>query len=336
MPSSEIATVLERTLARPAGAFRSALTEAIEEVRGLAASLDPESPELEDGGAECAAELGVFARDLIDCGRFGELFSDRREADPQARQRIQQALQALLEFNGSSELGRVEVSAGSNLHECVRSALERIGRVFGAARVAGLTRSGAYDPSIHDRLLAELPYARWSATERGIAPPLIVTGNGADLRAEGLAEFLDGRQKIVLLIREPAPAAPLARSISPATYVIQTNDPARLSEFAAFEGPGIAALVPDSAARFIHDPRAGATYADRLTIERLPGKADLKPLGGTSLAWQQDGLEHLRQLSACAGAHGADRSEATPPASPAAPIDRLAAWLVHHADLKDT
>jgi len=130
-----------------------------------------------------------------------------------------------------------------------------------------------------------------------MAPPLVVELDGSDLRAAALSEFLDGSQKIVLLVRGEAPPAALVRLVTPRTFVLQTSDVAELSRVAGFAGPGVAALVPESAARFVHDPARGAHLHQRITVLSLPKNRSCDRLGDLS-GFQQ--TEELGQLEALA------------------------------------
>jgi hypothetical protein len=119
--------------------------------------------------------------------------------------------------------------------------------------------------------------------------------NGADLRADALAEYLDGRQKLVLLVRGACTPAPLVRMVTPGIFVLQAAAETELAGLAAFDGPGVAALVPEPVARFAHDPLGDDTGGRRLTVTHLPAEASRTAVGGWSV-WQQ--REELAQLAA--------------------------------------
>ena len=185
-------------------------------------------------------------------------------------------------------------------------------------------------------VVGPLPFARWTRSERRLAPPLVVALEGGDLRAAALAEFLDGRQKIVLVVEGECAPAPLARLVAPGTFVLQTADAAGLDRFAAWEGPGIAALVPESAGRFVHDPAAGAASWDRLTIAHTPDKPPRRTVAGLSAAQQAEELEILRTLAARPAAIAPPAgAPAAAEAGTADPVDKLAAWLLSRVDLSD-
>jgi hypothetical protein len=166
----------------------------------------------------------------------------------------------------------------------------------------------------------------------------VVEIDGADLRAGELAEFLDGNMKIVLVVRGESSPAPLARLVTPSTFVLQTSDETGFERFAAFEGPAVAALVPESAARFMHDPAAGQGAGDRLDVIHLPEEMPKKTLGGMSVRQQIDELEQLKVLASCSGEPVATTDGAEPVAERMVsdhPVDQLAAWLLSQADLSD-
>ena len=168
-----------------------------------------------------------------------------------------------------------------------------------------------------------------------MAPPLVVNVDGCDLRAAGLAEFMDGLEKLVLVVRNESTPVPLVRLITPGTFVQQTVDPADLSMLASWNGPGVAGLVPESAARFIHDPGAGADAGARLRVSSLPEDRRRKPVGGVSVSQQS---EELLQLKSLAGQMGATQTaEPVVVGAPASsdPVDKLAAWLLSQANLKN-
>jgi hypothetical protein len=228
----------------------------------------------------------------------------------------------------------------------VEFALAEIGRAFGAARSFELARQGRLKDGDRDSYIGGFPFRRWNRAERQIAPPLVVELDGHDAQACGLAEFLVGRQKIVLVVRDECPPALLARLITPAMFVMQTHDVAELAEIALHDGPAIAALVPESAARFVHRPGKPAAW-ERLEVKHLPAAPPRMSIGRYSTFQQSEELELLRALAekpadkpveplaATNGAQaGTAAAAAAPPAAaPADPADRLAAWLLSQADL---
>ena len=356
---SMVARALE-ALAAPREAFDSALALTAEEIRGfLDSHVDPE----DDGPDRTAAELGHFASGLIDADRFASLVGRRQAVDVEALHDAELGWTGLLALRARGEdLHVVSVSTGGDLVGAAADSLAEAGRAFRLARSVRFVRNGkaANDTPSTD----PFPSRLWSGPERALAPPLVIHVDGADLRVSGLGDLLEGAQKLVLVVSDAAPPAPLARLIRPGLLVVQTTDADGLHGFADFEGPAIAALVPQGAAVFSHDPRRGDSYASRLVVESMPEAEAAGPLGS-------DDLEHLRELaglSALATSGGAEGTTAAPqnakvsgvdavpgadavpeaeavqlaaPGAPTAsaeqptgePADRLAAWLLEQAGL---
>ena len=111
----------------------------------------------------------------------------------------------------------------------------------------------------------------------------------------------------------------------------QATDVAGLKSVTKWDGPGIGAVVPDSAVRFVHDPNAGFDAAASLKIVHLPEGKRRKPMGGVSV-WQQ--AEELLQVQAL-GKAPEPAATAEEPEVPVNPADKLAAWLLTRADLDD-
>jgi hypothetical protein len=335
MPSdARVAQVVE-ALAERTGTFRSVLAKTIEQIRAL---LTVQHTGTNGHVARLGAELGSFADSRIDPNRFSSLFTPADTLNAVNVQRIERAYQTLSALmEQGDELFVVNVQDGRSLRDGVATALAQLGTAFGAARAVELTRAGRYRLADHAILFSMFPFEQWSAAERALAPPMVVHVQGADLHTAGLAEFLDGSQKVILVVRGDAPPAPLARLITPGTFVLQTADGGGLDRFAAWDGPGVAALLPESAARFLHDP-AGATIAERLTVEHVPDGQPRKALGGISAGQQAEDLRQLAALSqvatgapaTTAPAASAQASGAEPAADPAG---KLAAWLLDQADL---
>ncbi len=321
-----------KELAGPISSFRSALASAVEDVRGI---LSTWRSAQSDSGEQRRAELGCFAAGRIDVERFATLLAVEEAVDAATVARLEGIFDLLSDLADQKDgVVRVKVEPGAVLRDAVAAALGRIGRAFGAARVVGLSRSHRYEDSLHQRFLREYPYALWSSSERQIAPPLVVEVAGQDLRAEGLAEFLDGRQKIVLVAQGKCPPAPLARLVSPGVFVVQAAEPVALAAFAAYQGPGIAALVPESAALFTHDPQAGARSWDRLKVARLPQEDAVIRLEGLSASWQRECLRQLQEIATAPPAPAPAAAGAASNGPAGAQVERLAAWLLKRADLQ--
>jgi hypothetical protein len=205
-----------------------------------------------------AQELGGLALGPLDPVQFTALLDPEKQVDPLHLKRLEEAV-SIMEWDLAevSPVGLVEVDPGTGLRDTVADALAERGRAYGAVRTAALLRGGSYSDARDERLLGRLPFRDWRSLERELAPPLVVVVEGRDLdTASGLAEFLDGGQKVVLLVRGPCSPAPLARLMAPGILVAQAGDPEAFERLASFPGPGVAALVPEGAARFVHDPDA--------------------------------------------------------------------------------
>ncbi len=333
MPSeARVRQVLDAFKA-PLGAFRSTLVTTADEVR---AALRTRQSTWDGRVARVRAELGPLAVGRIDADRFATLVANHQEADPAALELLERALATLTELVARSEgLSVVEVPAGGSLYDAVGRVLAEIGRGFSVARAVHGVRAGRRRGGDEERSIGPLPFGGWTKAERRLVPPLVVAVQGSDLRAAALAEFLDGRQKIALVVEgECAPAA-LVRLVAPGTFVLQSADASGLDRLVAWDGPGIAALVPESAARFVHDPAAGAVSWERLTITHVPDKVPRRTVGGLSATQQAEELELLRSLAARPA--GAEAPAAAPAgiAATAEPADKLAAWLLSRVDLSD-
>ncbi len=331
MPSDERSERALEALAEDRDRFHTAVATAVDQVHTFLSS--HRSPE--NGRSDrVAAELGRFAATRVDPDRFAAVFVDSEALDAETLARVETAAE-VLEALGKDDPTHytATVPEGGDLRDTVVDALARSGRAFGAARVIDLARTGRYDGETHAPFLESFPSRMWNRAEREIAPPLVVEVDGADLRVGGLAEFLDGMQKIVLLVRGHAPPAALVRLITPGVCVMQTSDAAALDRLGAFRGPGIAAVVPESAARFVHDPAGGPTPARRLQIDSVPGEPPKKPIGRLTIFQQTQELEQLRALTAAAQEPVAEEGEAAAKPSAAMPGDKLAAWLLRQANL---
>lgn len=327
MPFDERVNLALEQLARPIGEFRSAIVGALSQGESFLVAQEPNDVSRR---ARASIELGRFAEGRIDASRFAELTADRVSISTGHLDRLRKAIDVLRDvLDRGVSLHVVDVPTGANLMPAVEGALARAGRAFGAVLAIDLLRGGAYKPEEHDSLLDHLAFRSWTRTERRFAPPLVVSVDGADLHIGGLADFLDGREKIVLVVRGDAPPAPLARLITPGTMVLQTADATGLDRVATSPGTAIAAIVPAACALFLHDPALGTDAWKRLTVWHMP-KAPAKPLGGMS-AWQM--AEDLRQLATiAAGPAAAPPTSASGPSGPDA-VDALARWLIGQSDL---
>ena len=271
--------------------YQSAIAQALHAIRDYLAARRHQS---DGGAAEAAAELGQFAAGRVDSRRFAALFTGTQILDGETAHRIDRCADVLQDLQ---ELGDVllvrGVTPGGDVRLAVDEYLAECGRAFGAVLMFQAVKSGVYRGGHHDSHLFTFPFARWNRGERLLAPPLIVEVDGADLRAESLAEYLDGRARLVFIVRGECPPAPLMRLITPGTMLVQDSDPAALDVLRDFDGPA-AAVISDKVARFVHDPRAGRTLKERLTVSYVPTDLPRHSIGGRS-AWQL--AEELAQLA---------------------------------------
>jgi hypothetical protein len=316
-------------LKQPIAEFRNTVEGALAQAETHLATLDTD-PDTQ--AARLHAELGVFADGRLDSGAFASLFAPRPGPLLQHQDRFRAALDTLRDvLERGVSLFVVKVPAGGSLARSVEDALSRIGRAFGAVLAVELMRGGAFNPEEHDHLLQHFAFRSWTRTERRFAPPLVVLVTGEDLHVGGLADFCDGRERIVLVVTGACPPASLVRLITPGTMVLQTEDGTALDLLALHDGPGIAAFVPPSAASFLHDPRAGREAWQRLSIWKS-AEPPKHAIGGFS-AWQM--AEDLRQLATLAAAPSQPALPTTAQgASGADSVDRLANWLLSQGDLK--
>jgi hypothetical protein len=308
--------------------YRSAVAATLEDVRGHLTLHGADAP---DRTAQLKTELGAFAADRIDVARLGSLLGGKAQLTPAMLERLERAATTLREIAARGDaLLHLNVAPGKDLTTVVRARFAEIGRAFGAARVAAARNSAAAMTREEEKLLAALPFREWTAAERRLAPPLVVSVQGADFHPAGLAEFLDGLQKIVLLVDGACAPAALVRLITPGVFVAQSQDETIYSQIATWPGAAIAALVPESCAQFVHDPSAGPELWQRVKV-RQPAADPKTRVSGLSSAQQ---IDELRQLEALAHQPAAPVVEGASAAA-ADPVDRLAAWLLRQADLAE-
>ncbi|MDH3495567.1 MAG: hypothetical protein OER21_02280 [Gemmatimonadota bacterium] len=330
MPSDERTAAILAALAAPRDAYRSALAATLDEVRVYR---DARREGAADRHMQLGASLGLVGVAHVDVDRLAAVLSVEAALEPAAQAVMPRALAVLesLAARGDDACALTLVP-GENLYEAVSRLFADLGRAIGAGRVVDLARSGRYRPADHDRWLEAFPFGQWSQAERRMAPPVVIELEGSDLRPAGLAEFLDGGAKIVLVVHGETSPAPLVRLITPRTFVAQTADVAVVQRLAAWDGPGIAGIFPAGGARFVHDPGVAGGIGARLTITEVPTLDGRRRAGPFSATQQQDELDQLKALQ---GAAAADLAVpvAPQPATPADPVDKLAAWLLQQADL---
>jgi hypothetical protein len=351
MPSESTIRQALDALSAPRERFRSAVAAAVDEV---GAFLEARRAPVNGRAARTAHELGPFASGRLDPNRFASFFGESGTMDPLALARVERAhetLRATVERGDDAFVLRA--APGADLRSEVDQALAGLGRAFGAARAVEMARLGRLPTDEHEGYLDGFAFRRWNRAERQIAPPLVVEVHGADLQAGGLAEFLDGAQKLVLVVRGDAPPAALVRLVTPGVLVIQTSDAADLAILAGAAGPAALALCGEGAARFVHAPGEAPVW-ERITLHGAPEEAPRAALGAFSAFQQGEELKLLRALAtappappeveappaaAPEAASQAPKPAAAPEALAAAaagatpdPVDRLAAWLLSQSE----
>jgi hypothetical protein len=135
--------------------------------------------------------------------------------------------------------------------------------------------------------------------------------------------------KFVIVVEGPATPAPLVRLITPGTFVAQTTTGEAVAAMAAWEGPGVVAIMPEGSAEFVHDPSGGEQLGQRLVVTNQPDGTTIRRVGPFTVAQQRDELLQLRSLAVSAtgptsrDAVGAEADD---------PVGKLAAWLLSQAE----
>jgi hypothetical protein len=332
MPSDERVQGAHAVLRANDGAFRAAVETASAQVRAYLAAHGSRS---EERARETALELGQFAGGRIDVGRLAAVLGTTRVLDQQEEAAVRRCADVMDDVLARGDTqGSWHVPPNGDLRATVEDALATVGRAFGAALVFQAVKTGTYRAEVHEAALRSFPFRRWNRQERLLAPPLVVSVEGSALNAPALAEYLDGGQKIALVIEGASAPAPLARLITPHLFVMQCESPDELARLAAVDGPAIAALVPPGAARFVHDPATA-----RLEVTHLRDDAPRGSVGGWS-AWQQsEDLAVLRAhvaaetLAANAHARASEDGDAPRERLGEAPVgvEELSAWMLAQA-----
>jgi hypothetical protein len=285
MPSEELQGIALDAIRSRVERFQGAVAKTSEEVRALLAGTG-------ESAEDQTAALGFFARGKVDVDRFSEFtppsarIAEAAEAPTRAAQEILEAL----------------LSAGDELFVLTLQEGDELG----------------------SRVLDGYPFARWSRSERSLAPGLVIELPGSVLTPAAVVPFLDRAMKMVFVVEGDAPAAALARVVSPGVFVQQKSDDAALEAFAACEGTAVAALMPANAVAFVHDPAAGETTYERFVSLEFPKEVRKRSIGGISAAQQAEDYALLEALSVVPSPSGEAASD---------PAGKLSAWLLSQADL---
>lgn len=330
MPSDDRIIQALEALVSAKEVFTSSVAMSAEEVRGI---LEREKGVDENPQVKLAHELGPFAAGRIDLDRLAPFVSANTKLDDDKRAEINKAFETLTALKKSGDgLYTVKIEVDGYLRGGIMKALGKAGTAFGAGRSVEWALHDLPHPEGLEDVMEAFPPSSWNDAEKAFAPPLVVEVEGQDLKASSLGDLLEGVQKIILVVNGPAAPAPLVRLITPDVTVIQTDDPLELAALSASSGPGIAALMPEGAAKFVHAP-GGKTLQDRLTVSSLPEKEPRKALGSISRFHQ---VEELRQLAALRESVQRPAAPSPEPVAVGAEMDeagQLAAWLIHQAKI---
>ena len=205
MPSDERVELALEVLSGQTQAFRSALAVTVDQMGVFAHA---HGAAKEEKAKLMGMELGPFAAGLMNPSEFSKYAGETAESSAQALKTIKQAQDTLTELAAKDdELFVLDVASGGSLWHSVAQRLGELGRVFAAARAFEQAKVNGTEAGA----IESLPFSKWSSKERRLAPPLVVSIDGADCSANGLADFLDGTIKIVLLLRGESTPAPLIR-----------------------------------------------------------------------------------------------------------------------------
>jgi hypothetical protein len=330
MPSEDRIAQALKALSDAKEFFVSSVAMSAEEVRGI---LERERGVNENPQVKLAHELGPFAAGRIDLERLAPVIGVNETLGEEKRGQIQSAFEALMDLKkAGDEAFTAKVPLDGYLRGTVFSALGKVGVAFGAARSVEWALHDIAPPEGVEDVLERFPPNLWNRAERGCSPPMVIEVEGQDLRVASLGELLEGSQKIVLVVNGPAAPAPLVRLITPGVTVIQTDDPAELSALAASPGPGVAALMPEGAAKFTHVPGEGKCLKERLDVKYLPEKEPKRALGAISAFQQVEELRQLASMTASVEAMATAEAEAGSGAPPMDEAGQLASWLIHQAN----
>ncbi|MEE4216857.1 MAG: hypothetical protein V2I48_04560, partial [Xanthomonadales bacterium] len=226
MPSEDRSKIALESIRPRLELFHSAIAVTTEEIRGLLSG----SGESRD---DQSIALGHFAKGHVDVERFSAFSKKSSRVDTEAEKPIRAARDVLNRLlHESDELFVLRLAEGDNLATLVDHRLAVIGLAFAAAHVVDLAKRGKYRDEEHSLMLEGLRWANWSRAERALAPGLIVELPGTEFVPAQLAPYLDAGMKIVFVVDGDAPAAAMARLVTPGVFVQQAIGDASLEAFA--------------------------------------------------------------------------------------------------------
>jgi len=333
MPSDDRITQALDALASARESYSSSVALSAEEVRGI---LDREQSVDETPQVKLGHELGPFASGRIDLDRLTSFVSANSKLPEEKRKEIQRAYEVLTNLKKAGvSLFQAKLELDGYLRGSILAALGKAGAAFGAARSVEWALHDLPKPEFSEDVLESFTPAHWNRGEKGCAPPLVMEVEGQDLKVASLGEILEGTQKIILVVNGPAAPAPLVRLITPGVTVLQTDAPEDLEALSATSGPGVAALMPEGCAKFIH-AAGGKTLHERLRVSFIPEKEPKKGLGTISAFQQTEELRQLASLAVSVQAPDVPRADAGEKQMEGAEMDeagQLAAWLIHQAKI---
>jgi hypothetical protein len=318
MPSEERKGVALQAIRPNIDRFHSAVAKTSEVIRALLGGGS-------DAPDDQTAALGFFARGHVNVDRFS-VFTPKQAHIAEAAEAPTRAAHAVMDelLARGDELFMLALGEGESLADRVAERLAEIGRVFAAAHVVELAQRGQYKDDEHASMLDRYPFSKWSRSERSFAPGLVIELPGTGLTPAQVVPFLDAAMKMVFVVEGDAPAAALARVITPGVFVQQETGDAALEAFASFEGTAVAALMPADAASFVHDPAGGETTYERFVSITFPKELRKRSIGGISASQQAEDYALLETLSVVPTPSGDAASD---------PAGKLSAWLLSQADL---
>lgn len=319
MPSETPTTIALEAIRPRLELFHSAIAVTTEEIRGLLAGSG-------DSSEDHTISLGNFASGHVDVKRFSAFTRQQARVESEAEKPIRAAQNVLDKLlHEGDELFVLKHEAGTNLGAAVEHRLAVIGLAFAAAHMTDLAKRGQYREEKHAPLMDGLAWADWSRAERALAPGLIIELSGTDFAPAQVAPYLDaGMKMIFVVIDDDAPAAAMTRLVTPGIFVQQSSADTPLDAFTAFEGTAAAALLPQGAVEFLHDPDAGETTFERFTTLEFPREIRKRAIGGISVAQQAEDLALLKALAMVPTLKGEAASD---------PAGKLSAWLLNQTNL---